>query len=159
MTDFAEPEGPLRRQLAFVGQEAERILVAVKRHQKGDRRRAFGLQMATVTLSACSTVLLGVRVGDPGRQVLLDIALGISALVTVLAAWEAFFSHRSLWILASRTVLRLEILKGDVDYCAEGLTGEPDREAVDAFHQRLKQIREEHETAWAKLRGREDATA
>ncbi|WP_161789854.1 SLATT domain-containing protein [Streptacidiphilus neutrinimicus] len=147
-------------QLEFVAGEVRRILTAIKRHQKGDRRRAFALQMATVTLSACSTVLLGVRVGDPGRQVLLDIALGISALVTVLAAWDAFFAHRSLWIQASQTVLRLESLDRDITFYSVGLTeGDgPEPAAVREFLDRLDGILREHHDAWAKLRKREDAS-
>lgn len=144
-------------QLEFVAAEVRRVMAAIKRHQRGDRRRAFGLQMATVTLSACSTVLLGVRVGDPGRQVLLDVALGISALITVLAAWEAFFSHRSLWIQASNTVLRLESLDRDITFHTIGLSGGPDPEQARAFLDRLDEILREHHEAWAKLRRREDA--
>jgi hypothetical protein len=142
--------------LEFVAGEVRRILTAIKRHQNADRRRAFGLQMATVTLSACSTVLLGVRVGDPGRQVLLDVALGLSAMITVLAAWDAFFSHRSLWIQASQTVLRLESLDRDLTFYSAGLTGSPDPDEVRAFLDRLDVILKGHHEAWAKLRQRED---
>lgn len=145
-------------QLEYVAGEVRRILAAVKRHQNGDRRRAFGLQMATVALSACSTVLLGVRVGDPGRQVLLDVALGLSALITVLAAWDAFFSHRSLWIQGSGTVMRLESLDRDITFYSVGLSGSPRPEDVRAFLERLDEILREHHEAWAKLRGREDAS-
>ncbi|WP_042386577.1 SLATT domain-containing protein [Streptacidiphilus melanogenes] len=145
-------------QLEFVAGEVRRITAAIKRYQKGDRRRAFALQMATVTLSACSTVLLGVRVGDPGRQVLLDIALGISAFVTVLAAWDAFFAHRSLWIQASQTVLHLESLDREIRFYSEGLTEGPDPDVAEAFLKRLDEILREHHDAWAKLRKREDAS-
>jgi hypothetical protein len=144
-------------QLEFVAAEVRRVLAAVKRHQNGDRRRAFGLQMATVTLSACSTVLLGVRVGDPGRQVLLDVALGISALITVLAAWDAFFSHRALWIQASQTVLRLESLDREISFYSAGLTDSPDPDEVRGFLDRLDVILKGHHEGWAKLREREEA--
>ncbi|WP_042415093.1 SLATT domain-containing protein [Streptacidiphilus anmyonensis] len=151
--------GPAEAQLEFVAAEVRRIMAAVKRHQNGDRRRAFGLQMATVTLSACSTVLLGVRVGDPGRQVLLDVALGISALITVLAAWDAFFSHRSLWIQASQTVLRLESLDRDITFYSKGLTDGPASDQVREFLERLDEILREHHDGWAKLRRREPDAA
>ncbi|SEM24126.1 SLATT domain-containing protein [Streptacidiphilus jiangxiensis] len=149
---MTERSGTEEKQLDFVLGEVDTRLRGIKRHLQGDRRKAFGLEMATVSLSACSTVLLGVRVGDPTRQVLLDVALGISALITVLAAWQAFFSHRSLWIQASRTVALLETLKREIEFTRAGGTGD-----AGTFLTRLEVILKDHQEAWTKLRQRGDA--
>jgi hypothetical protein len=94
----------------------DRQLALFGHRRRRDKRKAFALQMATVTLSATVTVLLGLRIPDPERTLLLNIALILGALITVLAAAEAFFTHRRLWVLRTATVRRLETLSRHVDF-------------------------------------------
>lgn len=107
----------------FLRGEVDRQLALFGRRRRRDKRKAFGLQMATVTLSATVTVLLGVRTSDATRTWLLNIALGLGALITVLAAAEAFFTHRRLWVLRTATVRRLETLSRHVDFHTAGAGG------------------------------------
>ena len=107
----------------FLRGEVDRQLALFERRRRRDKRKAFGLQMATVTLSATVTVLLGLRTSDATRTWLLNIALGLGALITVLAAAEAFFTHRRLWVLRTATVRRLETLSRHVDFHTPGAGG------------------------------------
>jgi hypothetical protein len=109
----------------FLRGEVDRQLALFGRRRRRDKRKAFTLQMATVTLSATITVLLGLRTSDPTRTLLLNIALVLGALITVLAAAEAFFTHRRLWVLRTATVRRLETLSRHVDFNASGASGRP----------------------------------
>ncbi len=104
----------------FLRGEVDRQLALFGRRRRRDKRKAFVLQMATVTLSATVTVLLGLRTSDAARSLLLNIALVLGALITVLAAAEAFFTHRRLWVLRTATVRRLETLSRHVDFNAAG---------------------------------------
>jgi hypothetical protein len=116
----------------------------------GDKRKAFGLQMATVTLSATITVLLGLRTSATTRTLLLNIALGLGALITVLAAAEAFFTHRRLWVLRTATVRRLEALSRHVDF--HGANGRPpDAGALTACLTELDAIIADDQKAWQHL--------
>ena len=65
----------------FLRAEVDRQLVLFGRRRRRDKRKSFALQMATVTLSAVITVMLGLRTSDATRTVLLNVALGLSALV------------------------------------------------------------------------------
>ena len=107
----------------FLRGEVDRQLTLFGRRRRRDKRKAFALQMATVTLSATVTVLLGLRTSDTTRALLLNIALVLGALITVLAAAEAFFTHRRLWVLRTATVRRLETLSRHVDFNAAGTSG------------------------------------
>jgi hypothetical protein len=49
----------------------------------------------------------------------------LGALITVLAAAEAFFTHRRLWVLRTATVRRLETLSRHVDFNAAGASRRP----------------------------------
>jgi hypothetical protein len=107
----------------FLRGEVDRQLALFGRRRRRDKRKAFALQMATVTLSAIVTVLLGLRTSDTARTLLLNIALVLGALITVLAAAEAFFTHRRLWVLRTATVRRLETLSRHIDFNAAGANG------------------------------------
>jgi hypothetical protein len=140
-------------QLAWLRQELDRQLSAYRRRRKRDKRKSFALQMATVTLSAAITVLLGLRTTGTAQQRLADIALALGAIITVLAAAEAFFSHRGLWILRTRTVRRLETLARHLDYQLSRSAGQPlERAVLDRYATALDDILNEDYTRWQQLR-------
>lgn len=139
-------------QWRFVRSEVDRQLALFARRRRRDKRKAFGLQMATVTLSATITVLLGLRTSDATRSWLLNIALGLGALITVLSAAEAFFTHRRLWVLRTATVRRLEALSRHVDFHAAGVGGRPVEAGVLASClAELDAIIEDDQKAWRHL--------
>jgi hypothetical protein len=126
------------------------------RRRRRDKRKSFGLQMATVALSATITVLLGLRVETGLQRTLANLALVLGALVTVLAAMEAFFNHRGLWVSRTITVRRLEELRRQADYQLAGLAdGEVQPAVVDGLLARLEQILAEDQQAWLRLRSTE----
>jgi hypothetical protein len=126
------------------------------RRRQRDKRKAFTLQMATVTLSASITVLLGLRLTAGIQQTLANVALALGALVTVLAAMEAFFNHRGLWISRTVTVRRLEELRRHVDYKLAGLSdGEISPQLVDELLAELDHIVADDNKSWLRLRSAE----
>lgn len=80
-----------------------------KRRFRSDASRA---KVATLLLTAASTVVLGVT-AIPARAA---IALPMVALVSVLTALEAFYNWRSRWILMEETQYRLNRLRDKMDY-------------------------------------------
>ncbi|MCU7822031.1 SLATT domain-containing protein [Kitasatospora sp. DSM 101779] len=148
---------PARRQLAFVEEEVRSQLRIRTRRRDADRRRAFGLQISTVSLSAVITVLLGVQVGEPARQWLSDVALGLGAAITVLAAWQAFFSHRALWLQRSDTVHRLTALERRLVFHRAGLAeAEPDPAQVAEFLAAYEEIVQADHDSWTRVRSAAD---
>jgi hypothetical protein len=140
-------------QFAWLHQEAGRQLSNYRRRRRRDKRKAFVLQMATVTLSATITVLLGLRTTGTTQQRLADIALILGAVITVLAAAEAFFTHRGLWILRTHTVRRLETLIRRLDYQQTRSLGHPlEPTALDRYAAELDDILSEDQTRWQQLR-------
>lgn len=136
----------------FLRDEVDRQLALFGRRRRRDKRKAFALQMATVTLSATVTVLLGLRTSDPARTLLLNIALALGALITVLAAAEAFFTHRRLWVLRTATVRRLETLSRHVDFHTAGTGGHPvDAGPLTACLAELDAIIADDQKAWQHM--------
>jgi uncharacterized membrane protein YcjF (UPF0283 family) len=137
----------------FVRGEVDRQLAVFARRRRRDKRKAFALQLATVTLSATVTVLLGLRTSEETRAWLLNVALVLGALITVLAAAEAFFSHRRLWVLRTATVRRLEALSRHVDFHAAVADGQPvDARASAACLDELDAIISDDQKSWQHLR-------
>jgi ABC-type multidrug transport system fused ATPase/permease subunit len=142
--------------VALLRAELDRQQQRFARRRRRDKRKSFALQMATVVLSATITVLLGLRVGTGLQRTLANVALVLGALVTVLAAMEAFFNHRGLWVARTVTVRRLEELRRQIDYQLAGLAdGEVVPEVVDGLLARLDQIVAEDQQAWLRLRSTE----
>lgn len=143
-------------QLAFVEAEVQAKATFYLGKRAIDRRRAFSLQIATVALSGTITTLLGLRLADPIRQWLTNIALVLGALLTVLAAWDAFYSHRGLWLLRSDTVQDLETLSRKIAYYRIGLAGGAAApEHSQRFLAELEQIIARDLAGWRQMRGTE----
>jgi hypothetical protein len=139
--------------LDFVKSEVDSQMARFKRRRRRDKRKAFSLQMATVALSATISVLLGLRSLTGLEDLFANIALALGALITVLAAADAFFSHRDLWILRTRTVRELEGLAREIEYYQRGLgTNTPERTDVDAFFDRLGEVVKKDNDDWGRLR-------
>ncbi|GAB3909697.1 DUF4231 domain-containing protein [Kibdelosporangium lantanae] len=142
---------PSAATLEFVQSELDNELKRYARRRRRDKRKAFYLKTSTVTLSATISVLLGLRaINEP---VFANVALGLGALITVLAAIDAFFDHRELWILRTHTVRDLQTLSRDLRYYVSGLDGAaPDQAEVDRFYQRLGEVIKKDDENWGKLR-------
>jgi ABC-type multidrug transport system fused ATPase/permease subunit len=143
----------VQERVGFLRAELDRQQQRFARRRRRDKRKSFALQMATVALSATITVLLGLRVAAGLQRTMANLALGLGALVTVLAAMEAIFNHRGLWVARTVTVRRLEELRRQADYQLAGLAdGEVDPAVVDGLLARLEQIIADDQQAWLRLR-------
>ena len=151
--EAARGEGGHEAQWAYLRGEVGRQLAAFQRRRRRDKRKAFGLQMATVTLSAAVTVLVGLRTTDATRTWLLNVALVLGALTTVVSGSELFFGHRRLWVLRTATVRRLETLARHVEFHTAGRT-EPadDARRLAAYLFELDAILTDDQKGWHQLR-------
>lgn len=140
-------------QMAWLRAELDRQLRIYRARRQRDKRKAFFLQMATVVLSATITVLLGLRVVGGVQQGLANAALVLGALITVLAAAEAFFGHRGLWLLRTETVRDLEGLSRHLEYYDAGFSAmSPHLRDMAFFEREFDQILANDHTAWLRLR-------
>lgn len=140
-------------QWEYLRGEVGRQLAAFRRRRRRDKRKAYALQLAMVTLSAVVTVLVGLRTADATRTWLLNVALVLGALTTVLSGSEMFFGHRRLWVLRTATVRRLETLARHVEFQTAG-RGENVAAAslVAAYLSELDAILADDQKSWQHLR-------
>jgi|ERR1700733_4127363 len=76
------------------------------------RKRASYVKVATLSLTAASTVVLGIQ-AIPSRAA---VALPMVALVTVIGGLETFFNWRSRWVLMEEAQYRLNEIRDEMDY-------------------------------------------
>jgi hypothetical protein len=143
----------LSAKLQVLADDVERQLGVFSRRRRRDKRKALLLQISTVFLSACITVLLGLKVGTRLADQFSNVALALGAAVTVLAAFEVFFKHRELWIIRTVTVRKLEELRRRINYYQAGRGADELKEPeivglVSLFEEIVGQDRD----AWLDLR-------
>ena len=81
----------------------------------------------------------------------------LSAVISVISAYDAFFDPRSLWIRETVTHVRLKDLKRDFLYWKNGIDMENiDPDALAQFKYRLDFILEDTLKHWMKIRGAPD---
>jgi uncharacterized protein DUF4231 len=121
------------------------------------RRNFYYYTLVTATLSALTTILIGV--GQIfGSKWLSVLALITSAVITIVAAWDGFLRSRELWIQKTDTWMVLENLNSNIKYAKAKFGENLSEEQVDEFYRRFDQaLMGEHEL-WKKVRSTQAAT-
>ncbi|MFF0204675.1 DUF4231 domain-containing protein [Streptomyces sp. NPDC005017] len=105
------------------------------------RRSASVIRVATLALSAASTVILGLQ----NLNTWAGLAFALVALGTLLGAVEPFFNWRSRWVLMEETQYRFQRLADDLEYLLAST-------AVDELtHDHLREIFDRYQTVWDDL--------
>jgi len=138
--------------LGYVQDAIDTQLRLASKRRNRDKRKALGLQTSTVVLSATISVLLGLKVSAPIESILANVALGLGALVTVLAAVDAFFDHRALWVGRTITMAHLEALRRQLEYEKASTAGPLSSERLSFFFTALETVVKDDRAAWLELR-------
>jgi hypothetical protein len=151
------------KQKAKFEEHLAEIVDAFKKECQNNKKVALRLRISSVFLSAVVTVCLGLKFVGTGRWQtgLSDLALGLSALITIVGAYEAFFDPRAIWIRETIVYTRLRNLKREYEFWAAGCEGEnlepAEAAKLESFKQKLDQILIESLKNWMKIRGVPDA--
>ena len=98
------------KQKAKFEEHLREIVDAFGKECRQNKRVALRLRISSVLLSAVITVCLGIRLGEQAavwQAGLSNIALTLSAVITVVGAYEAFFDPRAIWIRETIIFTRL----------------------------------------------------
>src|SRR5258708_872747 len=138
---------------SFLANEIGRITEWFRRARLVNKRKAFAIRMSITLLSGATTVVLGFQgVATAAVIPMKNAALALSALVSLLATWEGFFSHRALWVQYTATLARLQALRADLQYNMLRPQSESQDSSLNALQERLNAILEETNTFWVGMR-------
>ncbi|MET9959914.1 DUF4231 domain-containing protein [Streptomyces sp. NPDC006326] len=104
-------------------------------------RSASVTKMATLVLSAASTVILGLQ----NLNAWAGLALACVALVTLLGAVEPFFNWRSRWVLMEEAQYRFQRLADDLEYLVASTA------ADELTFDQLGEVYGQYQTIWDDL--------
>ena len=140
--------------------DLKQLVNAFEKECHDNKRVALRLKISSVLLSATVTVCLGLKFQAATGSIqtaLSNIALALSAMITVVAAYEAFFDPRSVWIRETIAYTKLRNLKREFEFWAAGCEGETlesaEAEELENFKRKLDEILIESLKHWMKIRG------
>jgi hypothetical protein len=119
-----------------------------------NKTRAFRLRMTIVVLGAITTFVLGAKTNAvlaPYDHALSLVALFLSATVPAVAAWDAFYDHKWLWVEYSAARNALSALLDDLEYTRLS-PAQITRAKVDALYLRYRAIVDDTNNAWQDKR-------
>jgi hypothetical protein len=125
------------------------------RKRADNKRNAFVFHLAATALSAAVTVMLGWQgVSGADSTTLRNAALLFSAIATLLGTWDAFFTHRALWVRYTSTVTNLLALKSELEFRMAGEKAITE-EDVDHLYSRAEAALSETNVWWLQQRSEE----
>jgi hypothetical protein len=140
----------------FLKQEINARLAHVDGSRLFYRKMAYRLYMSAIMLGAVTTVLLGLNI-EGFKEVIRITALIITASVTVINAYMAFFNHKDLWLAYNLAQNRFKTLLFEIEFTEKG--GEPlQMSQVMAFEATYQSIIDELNSTWQKNRTPEKKT-
>jgi len=131
---------------------------ALNNRAAANRQRGFQLKMLVMGLSALTTVLLGLKGFDAFWGIgIQNLALVSSALVSMFAAWDAFFNYRANWLAQQTAVGHLKELEKDLKYLMAGGGDSINEDKVDELYERYRRIMSDYNSSWLQLKQATDS--
>ncbi|MGW2248796.1 DUF4231 domain-containing protein [Kitasatospora sp. NPDC001660] len=112
-----------------------------RRRKKRFRLASSALKVLTLSLSATSTIILGLQ----SLNFWAGLAFALVAVVTLLGAVESFFNWRSRWVLMEETQYRFHRLADELEHLIASTS------AADLTHARLQSLFDQYQGVWADL--------
>jgi hypothetical protein len=138
--------------LEFIEAEIQARINSFKQKVEFNRKWASRAILFTASLSATTTVLIGLNQSSNNLKILSAIALITSASITVVNAWDGVYQYRRRWVQYSGTLMRLKGLKFDIEYAKIKLGDNLSLEAVDQFKEIYQNILRDANEGWKEDR-------
>jgi hypothetical protein len=104
-------------QESYLSRELGHQIAAFDKRRYANARLAATMRLLIVGMSALTTVMLGLKIDRPGwDERSRNVALGLTALATMIGTWESFYDHRALWIRYTRTATALKGLRAELRF-------------------------------------------
>ncbi|WP_428911463.1 DUF4231 domain-containing protein [Niallia sp. Krafla_26] len=138
--------------LELLLRDINRTIILFEKRRSRHKKKAYRLKLFSIVGSAIVTILLGLKsIGD--LDILADITLILSALITMFNGIEGFYNHRGLWVKDVKTLTSLRELKRDVEFYTAGeLEENLSPEALAEFKNRLQRICSEDVRMWTHIK-------
>jgi len=121
------------------------------------RQQYYIAAMSVVVLSAVITVVTGISFLNGNWTKILVLVL--SASVTVISAWGAFFSPKESWLLAADILNKFRALQTHLDFVLRaGSSEENNSELISRAFDEYQKILAEYNHKWREIREKGGST-
>lgn len=142
---------PEEHGIKFIEDEVKKRITSFNERRKFYRRGTFTFTILSAILSAVTTFLIGFgQIYD--IKLVSVIALGTSASMTILTAWDSFYGHRDRWIQNNDTLMKLYELYSDIQYKKAVSNCKMNMEEINAFYMRYGNVLREANLSWREKR-------
>jgi hypothetical protein len=149
----------LNKKIEFLQMHIDERISRFTSKRIDNKFKARNFYVSTTVLAAISTIVLGLDVAGGGANTIIEgydkltknIALIISAIITIVSAYDSFFDHKSLWVNFTTAKSKMRSLKFDLDYYLEG-NDNIAKEDIERFKARYIDILNDVGKKWSNLR-------
>jgi Protein of unknown function (DUF4231) len=112
-----------------------------KKFRQRSKQRAFLLKMLATSMSAATTIMLGLQ-GLEGESLVAvkNTALVFSAFVTLFSIWDGFFNYREQWIVYCSITSQLSNIRYRLEYMTADQSNRFDEGEIDKLHDAYLEI-------------------
>ena len=136
---------------AFLFQLLDNAVSKYRAESKRLKRWTYFFRIAVFSLSACSTVLLGINVSEPNYPIWSrNVVLGMGALSTFLIGLSAFWNIESYWLKQKVLFARLRAIQEHYQF----IRAEQDMlspEQIQAAFAKYRQLMDERIEYWEEV--------
>jgi hypothetical protein len=148
------------RKINFIKEKIDKRINSFRERRKENRKSTIRLKVVSLSVASLTTILLGLNGLNPSSKIIFqNVAFTLSAVTTLLTAWDTFFNYRGLWIKYTTTLNELYELKDNLDYLSTGEKGNISTEDLDKLYQRYQSILNETNATWVELRKEHKSTS
>lgn len=148
----------LNKKIEFLQMHIDERISRFTSKRIDNKFKARNFYVSTTVLAAISTIVLGLDVAGGSNTIIegydkltKNIALIISAIITIVSAYDSFFDHKSLWVNFTTAKSKMRSLKFDLDYYLEG-NDNIAKEDIERFKARYIDILNDVGKKWSNLR-------
>jgi hypothetical protein len=141
--------------IEFLRGRIDSFITVFRRSRNRNRLLTNIFKITSIGVGGILTVLIGFKSAQQPAWI-QDYAtllpLPLSALVTSLAAWEAFADHRWKWVQYRSTLHEIYRIRDDLEFAVSKMRVLTNDD-LNAFYQQLVRIVDETDQAWLRQRG------
>jgi hypothetical protein len=137
-----------KSQRNIVEDQLQMLIKGFEKERDKHKSRGLLLKLSTAGLAAIATVLLGWQEAPAFATSFKNLALVANALITLLAAYEAFFEPRKLWVRETAVLNKLKDVRRELE--VELAEGDPSPARLHSYVDRVTEILKSSLDSWLK---------